>query len=596
MHPSRRLRLVALVALGAAGVLVTAAYALDMATHRGEVARNVRVAGTDFSGLGERELAAALRRVDARYAAASVRITSPGGRFSLKASELGLRVDREASVDQALHAGRRGWIGARLWGWASSFVFGDRSAAVRVKLDRATTARILNEKDPGPHTPAVEPNIKAGESGFETVRGLVGRGIDPDDLVQAVSEAAATGPDIRVEVGRGRIEPRFTEGDARRVAEEADRLLRAPLAVRVGPLDGELPVSALQSFAEARPVDSRLEFGLDPEKLQADLAKRFARVGEPVVETRFVVSGGGVQIVPGRTGTICCEPASAGLVEGAVRRRPAQAVELPLERQEPKLTPEAAAQLGIKELVGSFTTRHPSGQPRVANIHRIADLVRGQVIQPGATFSVNGFVGRRTPARGFVSAPVIQEGLFAEDIGGGISQFATTLFNAAFLAGLEFPEYQSHSIYISRYPYGREATLAYPHPDLRIRNSTPYGVLIWPTYSSTGITVHLWSTKHWSVSQTGQTKSPQGVCTRVRTERKRTAPDGTSKTDAVFATYRPEEGVNCSGQRTATTTTAKAATTTVKPAPAATTTTKPATPPPPPPPPTTATSAPPPPP
>jgi vancomycin resistance protein YoaR len=587
MQPGRRFGFVALLALGVAAVLVTVAYALDMATHAGEVARNVQLAGTDVSGLGKGELTTAVRGIERRYAGATIRVDAPGGTFRVAAKDLGLALDEQATATSAMQAGRRGWIGGRVWGWASSFVFGERTGEVKVTVDRAATTRMVNEKDPGPHTPAVEPGIQYAEGGFEVVPGLVGRGIDPDDLIKALSVAGSKGPVIRVSVGRGRVAPRFTQADARRVADEADRLLDGPLTVRVGESDGEIPLPTLRTWAEARPTEDGLVFGLNAERLQADLAKQFARVGQPAVETKFVVAGGGVQIVPGSTGMTCCEADSAGLIETAVRQKSGEPAVLSLKIHEPKFTAEEAAALGIKESVGSFTTRHPSGQPRVANIHRIADLVRGQVIEPGKTFSVNNFVGRRTAARGFVSAPVIQEGLFVEDVGGGVSQFATTLFNAAFFAGLEFPEYQSHSIYISRYPYGREATLNYPHPDLKIRNTTPYGILIWPTYSSGAISVTLYSTEHWDVTQTNQTKAPQGVCTRVRTERKRTAPDGKSKTDAVFATYRPEEGVNCSGERTATTTTAKPTTTTVKP-PAATSSTAP-----PPPSPTTATSAPP---
>ena len=103
--------------------------------------------------------------------------------------------------------------------------------------------------------------------------------------------------------------------------------------------------------------------------------------------------------------------------------------------------------------------------------------------QPGERFSVNDFVGERTREKGFVSAGTIQQGHFKDDVGGGISQFATTLFNAAFFAGLEFDDYQSHTIYISRYPYGREATLNYPDVDLAFINNTPYGILIWPEYT-----------------------------------------------------------------------------------------------------------------
>ena len=79
----------------------------------------------------------------------------------------------------------------------------------------------------------------------------------------------------------------------------------------------------------------------------------------------------------------------------------------------------------------------------------------------------------------------IENGVLVDTVGGGISQFATTTFNAAFFGGLDLVEYQSHSIYISRYPYGREATLSFPKPDLVIGNNTPYGVLIWPTYTGT---------------------------------------------------------------------------------------------------------------
>src|SRR5205085_8249446 len=133
-------------------------------------------------------------------------------------------------------------------------------------------------------------------------------------------------------------------------------------------------------------------------------------------------------------------------------------------------------------------------------------------IRPHTRLSINGLIGPRTLAKGFVVDHVIEDGKFAEAVGGGISQFATTLFNASFFAGLDVPEYQSHSIYISRYPYGREATLNFPHPDLIIANNTPYGVLIWPTYTGTTLTVSLYSTKYAPGTQTAQSQAPNGSC------------------------------------------------------------------------------------
>jgi hypothetical protein len=209
-----------------------------------------------------------------------------------------------------------------------------------------------------------------------------------------------------------------------------------------------------------------------------------------------------------------------------------------------------AEALGIREVVGEFTTRHRGGEVRVDNIHRIADLIRGVVIGPGETFSVNDFVGPRTRENGFVAAGVIQDGVFEEAVGGGISQFATTMFNAAFYGGMDLVEYQSHSLYISRYPYGREATLSFPAPDLVVRNDSPFGILVWPTYDDTSITVQLWSTRWATVTELGQTEEPSNQCTVVRTTRQRAYPDGSSETDVVTARYRPGEGLDCNGQPT----------------------------------------------
>ncbi len=136
-------------------------------------------------------------------------------------------------------------------------------------------------------------------------------------------------------------------------------------------------------------------------------------------------------------------------------------------------------------------------------------------------------------------------------MGGGVSQFATTTFNAAFFAGMDFIDYQSHSIYISRYPYGREATVNWPNVDLVFENNTPYAVMIWTSYTGSSITVQLWSTKYYEVQQTGQTRGTAGrVCTRVTTFRERVDPEGRVLEDSVFATYRPAEGVDCNGNPT----------------------------------------------
>ena len=141
-----------------------------------------------------------------------------------------------------------------------------------------------------------------------------------------------------------------------------------------------------------------------------------------------------------------------------------------------------------------FTTYHDPTGARITNIHRMADLVRGAVIAPGETFSINDHVGERTAEKGFVPAGAIRDGKHVEEVGGGVSQFATTMFNAAYFAGLQIDSSQAHSEYFDRYPRGREATMGFPAPDLRFTNDTPYGIMIWTSYTDSSLTITLYST------------------------------------------------------------------------------------------------------
>jgi vancomycin resistance protein YoaR len=104
---------------------------------------------------------------------------------------------------------------------------------------------------------------------------------------------------------------------------------------------------------------------------------------------------------------------------------------------------------------------------------------------PGESFDLNAHVGPRDTARGFVEAPQILEGQFVNRVGGGVSQFATALFNAVFFSGLEDVTHTPHSYWIKRYPPGREATVSYPLPDLIFKNDSPHGVLIDTSYTGT---------------------------------------------------------------------------------------------------------------
>lgn len=153
---------------------------------------------------------------------------------------------------------------------------------------------------------------------------------------------------------------------------------------------------------------------------------------------------------------------------------------------------EVAAEHGIRHLISQYTTYHDCCGPRVTNLQLFSDTVTGTVVRAGGRLSLNQLVGRRTTAKGYLPADTWVVDRMSDTVGGGISQYAATLYNAIFWGGFIGSSYRPHSVYISRYPPGIEGTLDYPHIDLVFRNRTGSPVLVVSDYTHTSLTVSLY--------------------------------------------------------------------------------------------------------
>jgi hypothetical protein len=539
--------LAALVSLIAVLAALLGAWAVDTAMHSGQAMRNVSLAGTAVGSLSETEVRAEVERIAESTTERPVHIRTPAGALDTTAASVGLAVDREATVRAVLDAGR-GNLLSQPFEWLGSLLSPHRVPVV-YHVDSSQAAEAIAALEEANRVAPVEPTVSATGGTLEAVAGVPGMSLDTTGLERALIEQAAApdGP-ITVELATVEVAPAYPDSAADAVADEGRRLAARPLTIRVGGKSTSVQPAVLLTWMRAVPAPdgSTLVLGMDEQQISHDVASAVGAVGTPPVELAWHVdAAGNVSFTEGTPGTGCCAADSPQRVVDALRSGRGE-VDLDLTAEQPEHDAAWARRMGITTVVGTFTTNHAAGESRVTNIHRIADLIRGVVIEPGETFSVNEYVGQRTRAKGFVEAGVIYAGKFTTDVGGGVSQFATTMFNAAFFAGLDLVEYQAHTIYISRYPYGREATLSYPKPDLKIRNNTPYGVLIWPTYTNSSITVTLYSTPWVRGEQTGQTRSPAGACTKVTTERTRTyLTDGHREVDTVTALYQPAEGVLC---------------------------------------------------
>jgi vancomycin resistance protein YoaR len=554
-------------------VLLVGGWAVDTAALSGQVMRNVEVGDRSVGGLGEASLPDVMDELNEELAARSVVITAPEPQagaagpaqrvFETTAGELGLSVDTEATAQAALDAGRDDALLARPFTWLKSFVSPRQVDVEYAVQESQVVAKMVELQGPELLT-AHDPTIQLAESGWVAVPGKPGQGVDTEQIAAALPEQAAESPTGTIEIETRTIDvaPSFTDAEAQDLADRANAMTAGGLTLTAGDHSREVAPEQLRTWIAPTTADGTLSLEIVPETVNAQAAELFADVSTEPVDASFDLQNGTPVVVPSQAGITCCGNNAAELVWQALEAGETS-VALEAPTVEPELTTEEAQALGIVQPVGGnnawrdgqattagpgFTTYHACCEARVNNIHRMADIVRGTVVLPGETFSVNDTVGERTTDKGFVPAGAIREGEHVDEVGGGVSQFATTMFNAAYFAGLDITEYQAHSEYFTRYPVGREATMGYPNPDLRFVNDTPHGILIWTSYTDTSLTVTLYSTPHATGAQTGISESMEGQCRIVTTTRTRTWPDGRTANDTFTARYRPGANLNCDGQ------------------------------------------------
>jgi vancomycin resistance protein YoaR len=178
---------------------------------------------------------------------------------------------------------------------------------------------------------------------------------------------------------------------------------------------------------------------------------------------------------------------------------PTRTALIPMVSTAPTLTTEMVQAWGIKEPISTFTTHFPFNPPRTNNMTIAAAALNGTIVRSGDQFSLNAILGERTPAKGYLKAPVIYAGRLEKAYGGGVSQVSTTVFNAAFFAGVRIDDHTTHSFYISRYPEGREATLSWPDVDQKWTNDSGSGILISSSLTGSDLTVTFFGTKAWEI-------------------------------------------------------------------------------------------------
>jgi len=506
------------------------------ALHSGQVLPGVRVAGVSLGGLSEER--AQRRLTPALRADEPVTLVAEGRPLTIDPGRAGYFADVDATVARAMESGRGGPLGG-LWATFTG-IFRVRDVPVAVTVDerllRQAVASAAGRVESRAFAGAlvVEPKSLA----VTTKPPRAGREVDRGELAVRLAGELRRRSRRRVEVPI-RATPVVERAKVLDIARAARDYLRAPLRLTgagrpriVSPYE-LAQVLALESLKGGRDV----QLGADDEQLAALVAHVAQRRDRPAREPRLSAParavtldakgsvswrprGARVSVVaPGRTGRSVRREALAAAIEKAIRDG-RHNVGVPTRILRPAASDRAARR--VRSLIGAFTTHYAPGEPRVTNIRLIARAVDGALIAPGARFSLNTTAGPRTSADGYVEAPFIADGRIVPSIGGGVSQFSTTLYNAAYFAGLRLDGHRPHSFFIDRYPAGREATLNFPDIDLTWTNDTGAPVLIRTATDATSVTVSLYGAnggRRVSARSGQRTPTPDGdfsiVVTRV---------------------------------------------------------------------------------
>jgi vancomycin resistance protein YoaR len=479
-------------------VMLAALYAVAFLMAGDKLPRNAQISGVAVGGLSRSAAIDTLTRELGPRADAPIEVTINGKAAEVAPENAGLSVDYAASVDAA--GGGRSFDPRQIFRVLTGGSATEATVAVDENKLESAVADLAEQADQAPKNAALDYD----GTKVDQTKARPGVTVEQQAAASAVEDGflVATAP---IELPAQVAQPDVTDDEADQVRQNvAEPAVSAPIRVKAGQA-GTFSISPamIARSLEFKTENSTLVPALDAAKLRrvAEPAVKKVELVKPKDATVRLVNGR-PQVVAAVNGTDVTADDLKKAVEPALTAKGGErTVSVELTGAKAKFSTEDARKLGIKEVTGEFTTYFPYAPYRNTNIGRAAELINGTVLKPGEIFSLNRVVGERTAANGFVEGFVIQGGKFKRELGGGVSQSATTTFNAMFFAGLKDIEHRPHTLFINRYPPGREATVSWPNLDMSFQNDTKYGVLVqaFRVKGSPGqrgsITVRMWSTK-----------------------------------------------------------------------------------------------------
>jgi vancomycin resistance protein YoaR len=454
------------------------------------IAAGVRIEGVDVGGLTASQARGLLERRAAARAREPVTFSAAGHEWRLRPVTLGVESDWDAAVKLALNEGDgpgpiRGFrrLGVRVLGANISPPTRVLENALDYELDRISRVVDRPHRDAALGLHRLQAVVVPERSGHVLDRRAAG-----DAIVNALAgfQRGAVALPVRVDTPKVRTE------DLATAAAQVRTALARPVRMQLGLASWWLPKRQLASIL-VLPHDGAKKLVVGGPGAKRYFARLGRGIDKPARDATFrILESGRVTVVPARFGRVVAgRPTAHNILVAALAPR-ARTARVVVTHQHPNRTTAQARAMGITTRVGRYETLYGGDPNRIHNVQLVARLIDGKLIAPGATFSFNNATGARTAEKGFREAPVIINGELTTGLGGGVCQVSTTVFNAAYEAGLKITDRTNHALYISHYPQGRDATVNYPDVDLKFVNDTSHWLLLRTFVGSYSLVVDLY--------------------------------------------------------------------------------------------------------
>ncbi len=465
----------------------------------GKIYPGISMAGISLSGLTPEQAAAQIATRLSFVQTGQIVLQDGGQVWPVHPVDLGVSLDPALNAQVAYAYGRTGGffrrLGDRLYAWHSGV-----SVSPQVVYDERRAQELVATLASQVDLPVVEASLSVNGTQVSTVPGQVGRQVDQQGTLQALSQQVASLSDGIVPLVV--LETRPAILDAAPAAEIARRYLSAPLTLSLpDPKAGDpgpwnIAPEQLATMLAIEKVDDQgtpiYQVNLGDEALKTYLEALAGSINRQPANARFTFNDDTHQLevlqpsAVGRTLDVAASMAEMkkSLAEGR------HGLTLTVATTQPEVADTATGeQLGIRELITAHTTYfRGSTAERLQNVEKAAANFHGLLVPPGATFSMASAMENVSLDNGYAEAWIIYGGRTIKGVGGGVCQVSTTLFRAAFFAGFPVVQRSPHAYRVGYYEQtangydpnlaGLDATVFLPLVDFQFVNDTPYWLLM----------------------------------------------------------------------------------------------------------------------